>query len=190
VTTLWTRCAIAALAVVFCSAAKGQSSAVDAYDRCMSNSAAFAKDENLNEVVANFLAGIQKEIDSSVHVSRVARMAGLEEQSKQARSRADRHMLELQQACAHLSQSMAAASQQPKADQTAGLESRARFEQELNRRVPGAIFVMHEAEFSQWLDGKQGKTPRRNLWEQAVLSGDFEQAAQVLRDYERELKSK
>ena len=103
-TTLRTRYTIAALAVACCGAAKGQYSTADFYDRCMSDSSAFAKDENLNEVVADYLARIQREIDSSVHVSRVARMAGLEDQSKQARLRADQHVQELQQACAHLSQ--------------------------------------------------------------------------------------
>lgn len=103
-TTFRTRYTIAALAVACCGAAKGQYSTADFYDRCMSDSSAFAKDENLNEVVADYLARIQREIDSSVHVSRVARMAGLEDQSKQARLRADQHVQELQQACAHLSQ--------------------------------------------------------------------------------------
>ena len=197
-TTLRTRYAIAALAVACCGAAKGQYSTVGFYDRCTSNSSAFAKDENLNEVVADYLAGIQGEIDSSVHVSRVARMAGLEDQSRQARLRADQHVQELQQACAHLSQSMNATDRHPKADQsvpghaaqTAERGWKADFEHELNRRVPGAIFLMNETGFSQWLDGKQGKTPRRALWEQAVRAGDFEQAAQLLREYERVQKSK
>jgi len=49
---------------------------------------------------------------------------------------------------------------------------------------------MNEAGFSQWLEGKQGKALRRDVWEQAIVAGDFEQGAQMLRDYERALKSK
>jgi hypothetical protein len=90
------------------------------------------------------------------------------------------------------------ADQRPRTDQIAPVQAtqsaerqrQAVVERELNRRIPGAIFIVNEAGFSQWLDGKQGKTLRRDVWEQAIVAEDFEQAAQMLRDYERALKSK
>lgn len=197
-TTLWARNVFAAAAVAMCTAAGAQFSTADTYDRCIGNPSAFAQDENLNEVVAGYLANMQKEIDSSLEIARVAGMAGLEERSKQARSKADQYRQELRQACAHLGQSMNKADQRPKADpvspayatQTAGGKREAVFEQEMNLRIPGATFLMNEAAFSQWLDGRQGKAPRRDLWDQAILAEDFEQAAKILRDYERESKSR
>jgi len=74
--------------------------------------------------------------------------------------------------------------------QSAERQRLAIFERELNRRIPGAIFVMNEAGFAQWLDGKQGKALRRDIWEQAIVAEDFELGAQMLRDYERAQKSK
>jgi len=85
----WTRFTIAALAVASCSSAMGQLYIVDSYDRCLSDSSAFAVDAKLNEVVTEYLASIQREIDSSVDIARVAGMAGLEDRSMQARLRAD-----------------------------------------------------------------------------------------------------
>ena len=195
---LWTRYTIAALAVALCGTAMGQLSIINPYDRCVSDSSAFARDEKLNEVVTEYLADIQREIDSSVYLSRVADMAGLEDRSKQARLRADQYRRELQQACAHISRSLSETDQRPKADQfapvpatqTSERQRQAIVEHELNRRVSGAIFLMNEVGFSQWLDGKQGKTLRRDVWDQAIMADDFEQAARMLRDYERALKSK
>jgi hypothetical protein len=48
---------------------------------------------------------------------------------------------------------------------------------------------MNEPGFSQWLDSKQGNARRRDVWEKAIVAEDFEQAAQMLRDYERPPKS-
>jgi hypothetical protein len=125
-------------------------------------------------------------------------MAGLKDRSTQARLRADKYMQELQQACAHISQSMKEPDRHPKADQfapaqdtqTAERHRQSVIEHELNRRVSGATFLMNEIEFSQWLDGKQGKVLRRDLWDQAIMAESFERAAQMLRDYERSLRSK
>jgi hypothetical protein len=197
-TRLWSRCAMAAFAVTSCGTALGQLSTIDLYDRCVSDSAAFARDEKLNEVVAEYLAGIQREMDSSLEISRVAGMAGLEERSRQARLRADQNRRELQQACAHTSQSVKEAGQHPGAGRNEPVQGaqpgerqrQAVVELELNRRVLGATFLMNEPGFSQWLDGKQGRLPRRDLWEQALLAGNMEQAALMLREYERALKSR
>jgi hypothetical protein len=194
----WTRHAIAALALALCSSAMGQVSTIDLYDRCLSDSSTFAANEKLNEVVTEYLAGIQREIDSSLDISRVAGMAGLKDRSTQARLRADKYMQELQQACAHISQSMKEPDRHLKADQfapaqdtqTAERQRQSVIEHELNRRVSGATFLMNEIEFSQWLDGKQGKVLRRDLWDQAIMAESFERAAQMLRDYERSLRSK
>jgi hypothetical protein len=197
-TRLWTRYASAAFAAALCGTAMGQLSTADSYDRCVNDSSAFASDAKLNESVTEYLTSIQKEIDSSLYISRVAGMAGLEDRSNQARSRANQYRQELQKACAHISQSMNETDQRPGTDQiapaqvtqSAERQRQAIFERELNRRIPGAIFIMNEAGFAQWLDGKQGKTLRRDLWEQAIVAEDFEQGAQMLRDYERALKSK
>lgn len=197
-TTFWTRYAIASLAVALWSTAVGEPSAVDSYERCMSGSAAFAQDENLNRVVADYLANIQREIDSSMEISRVADMAGLKDRSKQARLRADQYRQELQQACAQLSQSLSKTDQRPKDDefvplratQTEERDRQAIFESEVNRRFPGATFLMNEVGFSQWLDSMQGTALRRDLWEKARLANDFEQVVQMLRDYERKPTSK
>jgi hypothetical protein len=178
--------------------AAGQLSTADSYERCVGDSPAFARDEKLNEAVTEYLANIQREIDSSVYISRVAGMAGLEDRSNQARSRAIRYRQELQQACAHLSQAMNEPDQRATTDraapaqvaQSVETQRQAVVERELNRRIPGAIFIINEAGFSEWLDGKQGKTLRRDLWEQTMAAEDFEQAARMLRDYERALKSK
>ena len=197
-TTLRARCAVAVFAVAGCGTAAGQLSAADSYDRCVSDSRAFSSDQKLNEAVTEYLAKIQKEIDSSVYVARVAGMAGLEDRSNQARARAIRYREELQQACAHLSQAMQEPSLRPMTDRTAQApvaqsaepQGQAEVERELNRRVPGAIFIINEAGFAEWLGGRQGKALRRDLWERAMAAEDVEQAARMLRDYERALKLK
>jgi hypothetical protein len=163
----------------------------------VSDSIAFASDEKLNEAVTDYLTNIQKEVDSSLYISRVAGMAGLGDRSNQARSRADQYRQELQRACAHISQSLYETGQRPRTDQVAPAqvtqsEENQRhviLERELNRRIPGAIFIMNEPGFSQWLDSKQGNARRRDVWEKAIVAEDFEQAAQMLRDYERPPKS-
>lgn len=196
--TPWTKYTIAALTAALCNTAMGQLSTLDSYDRCVRDSSAFSTDEKLNEVVAEYLANIQKELDSSVYVSRVAGMAGLGDRSKQARLKADQYQQELHRACAQLSQPMNETGQRPQPDQiapaqapqTAEHQRQAIVERELNRRIPGAIFMMNEAGFSQWLDGKQGKALRRDVWEQAIAAENFEQAAQMLRNYERAQISK
>jgi hypothetical protein len=194
----WTRYAIAVLAVALCGSAMGQLSTVNAYDRCLNDSSAFAVDEKLNEVVTEYLANIQREIDSSVDISRVAGMAGLKDRSLQARLRADQYLQELRQACAHISQSMNATDERPKVDQiapvqntqTAERQRQASIEYELNRRVSGATFLMNEAGFARWLDGKQGKSLRRDAWDKAILAESYERAAQMLRDYEGTLNAR
>jgi len=115
-TMFWTRYAVAPLAVALCHTAVAQPSTLDSYERCVSHSAAFAQGENLNGVVADYLANIQREIDSSVEIARVADMAGLKDRSRQARSKADEYGRELQQACAQLSQSLSK-TDQPSADE-------------------------------------------------------------------------
>ena len=195
---LWIRCPLAVLAVAVCGNAAGQASIISSYENCVSDSAAFAKDARLNEVVTEYLANFQREIDSSLYQSRVAGMAGLEDRANQARLRADQYRQELQRACAHISQSLNETDQRPKADpivpaetgQSAERQRQALVEQELNQRVPGAIFLMNEAGFAQWLDGRQGTMPRRDAWNRAILTDDFEQAVQLLREYERGRKSK
>jgi hypothetical protein len=189
-TALWNKYAIAALAAACSGAALAQQSTIAAYDRCVGDSSAFARDEQLNEAGTEYLAKIQKEIESSIYISRVAGMAGQQDRSTQARLRADQYQRELQQACAHLSQSVSPADSRSRSDlsapanQTANLQRQAVLERELNRRVPGATFLINEAGFSQWLEGRQGSLLRREAWDQALLAEDFEKAAQMLRDYE------
>jgi len=195
------RYTIAALGVAFCSTAMGQLSIIGSYDRCVSDSSAFARDEKLNEVVTEHLANIQREIDSSVDLSRIAGMAGLGDRAMEARSRANQYRQELQQACAHINQSINETDQrqrQAEADQIAAAQAtqaaerqrQAVIEYELNRRVSGATDLMDEVGFSQWLDSNQGKTLRRDVWDQAITADKFDRAAQMLRDYKRVRKSK
>jgi hypothetical protein len=133
----WIRYTIAALALALAlgGAAMGQLSNIDSYDRCVSDSSAFSADENLNEAVTEYLASIRREIDSSVELSRVAAMAGLQDRSMRAQLRADQYRQELQQACAHISQSMNEPDRRPKADQ---------FEPEdalKNKKLPGGSLL-------------------------------------------------
>lgn len=196
---LLTRYAIAALAMTFGSAAVGQLSITGSYDRCVGDSSAFARDEKLNEVVTEYLAKFQRELDSAVDDLRIAGMAGLGARAMQARSRVDQYRQELQQACSHINQSLNSTDQRRaevdqiapiQTPQTTQLQRQAVIGYELNQRVSGATDLMDEVAFSRWLDSKQVTPLRRGVWDQAIFAEEFERAARMLRDYQRTRKSK
>lgn len=175
--------------------------AQDWFNRCMSNPSGFAQEANLNTAAAQRLSDIESEIRISDDVARMSGLAGLGDRAMQARSRSLQYKQELQSVCSQLSQSIIETQQRQQralADQAAIARAKqeserrrlATIEYELNRRVPGATDLMNEKAFDLWLDGAQGKTLRRDAWDQAIVSEKFDRAAQMLRDYKSKRQSK
>jgi hypothetical protein len=164
-------------------------SAQDRYSRCTSDPSGFARDENLNSAATQYLDNIKREIDFSENLSRMSGMAGLGDRAMEARSRALQYRQQLQQTCAQISQSIGEAEQRQQraesdrvaasqANKAAERQREAVIEYELNRRVPGAASLMQESDFWNWLNVSQGKTLRRDVWDQAISTEKFDRAAQ------------
>lgn len=178
-----------------------QSGAQDRFSRCMSAPSDFAQQENLGPAASQHVDNIQREIAFAENESRMSGMAGQGDRAMAARSRALQFRQQLQQFCAQSSQSIDDSEQRQRrvevdraaaeqANQTAARQREAVIEYELNRRVPGATRLMQGRDFWNWLNVRQGRTLRRDVWDQAIETDRFDRAAQMLRDYRSTLRSR